>query len=182
MSALTFHMKRKTLVLLTFVVFLTGLCAQTAASQTMVTVTIRIESRPVDDVYLRTHGLTIDAPLHGDYWNYPAEVIAVTSAEPFTYERVVELPCCSHYVEYAVSGWGITPVSDPNFPVKTYPWEAWIFVDGVEIAYGDKVGRDNPLRGEFKIPCPGIPLFSDILLILPLGIVAGALIVKRRKT
>ena len=118
--------------------------------------------------------------MHSDFWNYkdPPEVFALTTGpdETVTYERVIELPCGAHYVEYAASGWGKEPVLPGP---KTYPWEAWIFVDGKEIAYGKDIGRYNILHGDFNIPCPdGIPLFSDILVILPLGIVAGTLAVK----
>ncbi len=153
------------LKLIGLTVFVVTICLLPAhvGATLMETVTIRIEAYPYDDVYAREHGLTIDDDLHGDFWNYPDEVFALTGpGEPLTYERVVELPYGPHYVEYATSGWGITPVSPGP---KTYPWEAWIFVDGVEIAYANDIGRDNPLRGDFEIVAEPVPEPATMLLL-----------------
>jgi hypothetical protein len=107
----------------------------------MVKVTIRIESYPTTDVWLRYHGLAIDQELNEDFWiSQPHKIIAV-EGRYFTYEKTVDLTPGDHTVEYAASGY-----------VPDYAWHARIYVDGKLVAEGD-VGRykANHLKARFTV-------------------------------
>ena len=99
---------------------------------------IRVEAHPTSDIYLRSHGLSIDEPLPENWWLYGYEFM-VTDTH-FTYERAISgLGLGSHYVEYAASGY-----------VPDYAWHAKIYINDILSAEGD-VGRYTHLRAYFDV-------------------------------
>jgi hypothetical protein len=122
-------------------------------------VSIRIESYPTTDIYLRYHGKAVDQVLNDDWWvSQPHKNIGVTPPQPFTHEETLDLAEGEHTVEYAVSGY-----------VPEYAWHAKIFVNGRLVAEGD-VGRHNHLKAEFTVVAPLVDTWWWIIAL------AGALV------
>lgn len=99
---------------------------------------IKIEAYPTTDIYMRSHGLSIDEPLPDGWWLFDGYEFKVTGSA-FTYLKTVSLAYGSHYVEYAASGY-----------VPNYAWYARIYINDVLTAEGD-VGRYDHLRAYFDV-------------------------------
>lgn len=104
-------------------------------------VSIRIESEPTTDRYLRSHAKVIDGTLDntGHWQETQPEYFIGFQARLFTHEQEVDLPAGRHSIEYAASGY-----------VPDHAWHAKIYVNDKLVAEGD-VGRRTHLKSYFAI-------------------------------
>ena len=112
-------------------------------------VSIRIESAPTTDFYLRAHAKAVDGALDdtGHWQETQPEYFIGFYGGAFTHEQKVDLRAGRHSIEYAASGY------TPKGVLKLdYAWHAKIYVNDKLIAEGD-VGREasTHLKGYFAI-------------------------------
>lgn len=69
----------------------------------MVSVKITITSKSAMDRYGRYHGLTVDTPLHPQFWSYQTGAIIGVSAGKFRWSKTFDLTEGNHYLIYQVS-------------------------------------------------------------------------------
>jgi len=92
--------------------------------QSTQSVTVSIVSSAVNDIYVRYHGLAVDAPLTQSFWiDNPSSVIGVQGGS-FSYSTTLSLSLGQHYFTYAVSSF------------QGY-WHAKISINGVLMSESD---------------------------------------------
>lgn len=102
-------------------------------------VTIKVESTPIQDWYARYHGVSLDEPLDSRFWQTQPEKIIKTTGSAFTWEQTYSLSSGEHYFVYAPSSYW------PN-----YYWNTKIYVNGQLVAQGD-TGYNHQLTAYFNV-------------------------------
>lgn len=123
-------------------------------------ISVRIESEPTTDSYLRAHARAIDATLDntGHWQNTQPNYFIGFKARKFTYKEEVDVSPGRHSIEYAVSGY-----------VPNYAWHAKVYINDKLMAEGD-VGRKTHLKRYFMIgpfALKVLPLLGVIPIIRP---------------
>ena len=103
------------------------------------TVTLRVESTPVHDGWLRYHGLTVNEVLRSDFETTQQDKIFITTASYFSYQKSISVHSGDNYVmEAPGSSW-------PN-----YYWNTKIYINGNLVGQGD-VGYNHILTVHFTV-------------------------------
>lgn len=113
----------------------------------MVRVVVKIVARTATDPYARHQGLAIDESLPRGFWNEkPDTEIGVSGGKSFTWQKEIDFAPGLHTLEYGNGAFCYTPEYG-----DTLKWEAWIYINGNEVAYGPCLGRDKHLIAQIKI-------------------------------
>jgi len=128
------------------------------------------------------------------FWMTPSfpdgHLIGLSITNRFEWDATIVLDCGPHTIEYASSGFcGVCPgdyppcIPDGCPPGCSLAWQASMVINygqgPIEFS-SDCIGRHTHLIAEFIIPCPG-PLFSDVLVLFSLGIVASVVLISQRR-